>query len=102
MNLIELSEAIHKQYAGWKQIDIITGNWVYIGDRLYKWVSTNSMQRLYRLIDRGKRVGQVCQPLLIPTYFWRVNPKVQKKASVEEVSANSPIQDNQGLIRITR
>ena len=25
MNLIELSKAIHKRYAGWKQIDIITG-----------------------------------------------------------------------------
>ncbi len=83
MSLIELSEAIHEQYAGWKQIDIITGNWVYIDDRLYKFVSTSSLQRLHRLIDQGKRAGQVCQPLLTPTYFWKGNANAEKCALVE-------------------
>jgi len=84
MNLVELSEAIHKQYAGWKQIDIITGNWVYIDDRLYKWVSTSTLRRLRRLIDQGKRAGQVKQPLLTPTYFWKGNVKAEKYVLVED------------------
>ena len=83
MNLIELSKAIHKRYAGWKQIDIITGNWVYIDDRLYKWVSTSSMRRLHRLIDQGKRAGRVKQPLLTPTYFWNGYAKSEEYALVE-------------------
>ena len=102
MNLIELSEAIHKQYAGWKQIDIITGNWVYIDDRLYKRVSTSSMRRLHRLIDQGKQAGQVQQPLLTPTYFWKGNPKVGKCALAGDEHAKSPVWDDADSILVTR